>query len=582
MVSTIAAGVVAAAAADGVLRPPCGRARWGIALIAAGAGLSLVAAADPFHALIGTPDRHFGVATWMLLVGVFVALRGAADAEALRLISRTSAAVVGALGAWTILELAGVGGFASSFAEGRAGGPFGQPAFLGAAAVLLTPLGVGAGAGAGADDPRRRSLATIAAVGGIVALAGSGSRAAMIGAAVAIAVMAPRIDFRRRGPALTLVGAALAVAVLPIGGRFLDAVTSAGPIQSRADEWTVGLRAWLSSPGRFAAGWGPEGYRTVFGRFVDDQYVIEHGREVITDRAHSGIIDIGLSIGLIGLLGWLVLIGAVLIGARDAGVPRVEGTSGDHDARRSRRFIVAGVTGYFVQQLFLFPVTELDLVAFGLLGLIAMSRPQRPAHASRSVAAAATLVAVVAGIAGAADIAADHAIDRTPPNAAAATSLRPDSIRYAFIAGRVESGAGSLESALDAIAAGRDISPRDPALRLEEARLRTELARSGNIEAITIARRTVESFLGDDPRHPALLMQHGLLLALAGETAAAIDSLERAAELAPTAVEPRLNLAFVLLDAGNVDEARRSLEDFLRLVPGSAPARQVLDEISGK
>lgn len=558
--------------------------RWGIGLLLFGAVASTLLSDDRLHAIVGTPDRHFGVITWLLSIGVFVVM-AAGRVDSAMLVRASAVSVVG-LGGWTVLELADVGWFASEFAEGRAGGPFGQPAYLGAAAVLLTPVGSAPLLGSEATRADRW-LAAAAAVAGVAALAGSGSRAAVVGAVAAVVVSAGAVRIASKSSAiLAAVGAVVLGLVTPAGGRLRDLMIEGDGLSSRADEWQVGVRALWEAPGRGLLGWGPEGYRIVFGRFVDDAYVVAYGREVITDRAHSGPLDVALSSGVIGLVGWGLLLGGVGVAVwrRRGSAPELA--------------VGLGVIGYLVQQLLLFPLAELDPVWFGFIGILSASTrtttPTTTPHGSTtrstrpwvtSVGVGAFALAAIAAFAGIADVAADRAIAETPVDTASARVLRPDSIRYRFISARIEAreDAPSLRRALGHVTDGLDLSPGDPALRLEGAAIRTELARStATITDIRTARQVVTEYVDDDRRHPQLRMQAGILAALDGDLVEAEAHLARAVALAPTAVEPRVNLGLVLIELGRVVDARSVLEEAAVIAPNDLAVARLLEEISGR
>ena len=587
LTSTLAAALVAVSVfRHGFARDRLRRAeKTALVGIVLGAGIGVAAAPEVLHAVIGTPDRHFGAFTWLLCVGVYVATRG--EGLDLRLVGRAAAASGLALGVWTGAELLDVGWFASDFAEDRAGGPFSQPAYLGAAAVLLGPAGLTLLDRA--RGRRDRLFGWAGAAGAVLALLGSGSRAAVVGLVVAAAVTTlVRRDALRRKPGRRTIPIALAVAVTavatPARSRIADAMTDSAAAESRFAEWQVGLRAWTDDPLRFATGWGPEGYRTAFGRFVDDDYVIEYGRAVFTDRAHAGPIDIGLSLGVVGLAAWGVLIISTIAAAR----------------RRPEDPVVlallGSVVGYFAQQLFLFPIAELDIVAFGMLGIVA-GRVHAPDGVVGTreyvVPTSATVVAVVAAFGaaaaafgGAADVAADHAIAGEPPDVSRAVDLRPDSIRYAFVAARVEArdSEASLQAALARIDEARDLAPADPALRLEEATIRVELLRFDPSGA-TATEQIIDAFVADDPRHPQLLMQHGIASAIAGDLDTATERLRAAADLAPGSLEPLINLALVLIETPDPSasigaEIEALLDRAERLAPDDPRIAQLRTEIS--
>ena len=224
----------------------------------------------------------------------------------------------------------------------RFGGPFGSPALLGAAVVLLLPVAVGTAF----DTTERRAwrgAGALAAVGALVPLLGSGSRAALVALAVALVVGGAAVGVRtlrtarRRWLAvsgLAVVAVLVLIAVTPVGDRLAATVDpGSGVARSRLDEWRVALDALGERP---VLGVGPEGYRIAFPGSVDDAYVREHGRSTVTDRAHAGLLDVGLSSGLPGALAYAALVGLVVVHAVRA---RAVGRRRDDRAggRRARR-----------------------------------------------------------------------------------------------------------------------------------------------------------------------------------------------------------------------------------------------------
>lgn len=554
----------------------CGLLGWG--------AVAAALAADPLHAWIGSPDRRFGWLTWLLCGGLF--LVGSTSGPTLDRATRRGV-VVGTilLGGWTLAEWTGAlasVGLAPQFASGRLGGPFGQPAYLGAAAALATPvtLGVALAAGSGgvvgdqdreADDhptDRWRTAATLATTLGIGALLLAQSRAAWLGALVGIATSAAvaTVSSRRAGGSAAAVAArsgtrrwpvgaavagplALIAAVPTLRARLVGAMSPGGVVDGRLDEWRIGLRALGASP---LAGHGPEGYRTVFGAHVDRDYVLAWGRDVITDRAHGGLLDTALAFGLPG--GALALILLVAVGWSAVRVLARGDPAGVG--------LAVGVLAYAVGQQFLFPLAELDPLFWLLAGLLtARARDTAPAPSrGRSVGARAAVagvlagLAAVSGLAGLADVVADidvaQALDADPARRPGlAQRLRPDSIRYDFVASRIVANR-SLGQALAHLDSGLRRSPDDPALRGERAALLVERARAvpegpGREEALAVAVDELRRLVDTDPLHPLHLQRLGVALALSGRLGEAEATLQSALDLAPDDAAARTNLDLV-------------------------------------
>ncbi len=591
LVSTLGFTAIAISLGSGDmrLRPLPRWAVLGWAIAGFGLTVSTALSVDRWHALIGTPDRHLGLAAWMMFAGLF-ATASMYPQTATPTVQRAMAISTALCGLYTVLELADVGGFASDFAGDRAGGPFGQPAFLGAAMVLAIPLCL-----ALALDRQSGTLWRIAGgVGGLLGsttLGVSQSRAAWVGAAVAVSL----VIFRRRQWAIGAVCLALVVGLFfttPLGER-ISTLTDFddGVVAGRVDEWQVGVAALFDRPSSVAWGYGPEGYRTVFGVFVDERYVIDHGRDVITDRAHSSLLDTSLAGGLIAGAGLALLQVGLAVTALQ---------------RLNARDLVdvalgAAVLGYLVQQLFLFPLAELDPVLWILAGLLVARRPQRTEYrpplfrsvsgGRQTVMLAAGFLAAVSAVGGLSDVAADHAVndavaadDEVVALAAAdrARSRRPDSVRYDFIAAQVAESTGTIEgfeAALARLDAGLDISPRDPAFLAERGIVLLEIARREETdESLETALNALEQLDTTDPNNPATELTHGIALALAGDTDAAIGELEHAAVLDPGAIEPHLNLAVVYFEQNDSIAAERALAEVDRLSPANAQAQALRQE----
>ena len=586
LVSTIGLGVVAAA----LLGSP--RTRWwprwvtvGWCLTLLGLGVSTLLSDDRWHALVGTPDRHLGLLTWVLGAGVFWA-GGLRSRSALVPSTIAIAAGTAVVGLYTVGELIGVESLDIDFAAGRAGGTFGQPAYLGAAMALCVPIVASAAHGRVGGH---RTPMYLASALGVIALLASQARAALVGVAVAIAVVAVvrRHDLDSpRNRTLAALGLATLVVVAvatPLGGR-LWALTDVddGVVAGRVDEWQVGAAALAGADGGGLVGYGPEGYRTVFGAYVDEQYVIDHGREAITDRAHNSVLDAALAGGLVAGVGLAVLhAGLVGVAIRAIGVgSAIEIGLG------------AGVIAYVVQQLFLFPLAELDPLFWALAGILTVRSTAHltegavhevPRPLARTTGAVVACVAVGAGLAGALDVVADHrvaaAVEASDTGRAeSATDLRPDSIRYAFIASRRAETPGEALALLDD---GLDVSPHDPALLTERAAVLLDRARlTDRDDHLDAALDALDELDEIDPLHPESQLRLGVARALAGDADGAIEALTRAAELAPDSTEPLINLAVVLIDERRPAEARAALETASERDPTDPRILPLLDEIS--
>ena len=594
LVSTLGFAVVAAGLVGGTDARLPRTVRLGGAALFGGLALSTITAADRWHALIGTPDRHFGLLTWALCAGLFVVAyrRTTADPEA------TTTAVLRALtvatlgvGLYSVAEILEVSWLDQDFANDRIGGPWGQPAFLGAAMAIGIPASV---AHARAEVGVMRVVSTAAAGLGAIALLNSQSRAAWVGLGCTVALL---LVFRHRqvhdslGPKRAGIAAGVVVGVLVMVAVFTPAGARAwsltdvgdGVVAGRIDEWQVGLRALADSGTVGVFGHGPENYRTVFGEHVDQAYVMDHGRDTL---------DVALAGGLVAAAGWLAVL--AVLGRRAWTALR---TGGWTDAA-----LAAGLVAYLVQGLFLFPLAEVDPVLWILAGVVLARVSSTPepnptgfvsAGLASAVAGGLALAAAVAfAVVGVLDVLADHRIRSAASTESAvvalghadsARRLRPDSIRYHFAAARIAAsqpnGAG-VDDAIDRLDDGLAWSPVDPALLHERSLvLVNEARRTVDPADVAAALGPLAELDRTDPNHPEGQQRYGIALALDGQAELAIEQFEHAAYMTPDRPEALLNLAFVHIGEGDTAAANDAVLRAWRVAPDDDRVRRLVAEL---
>jgi O-antigen ligase len=470
---------------------------------------------DPLHAWIGTPDRRLGLFAWITFPALFVAGHGCTSRAAIRLVLRAASLGAIVLGVWSAAELLGHPPLGLEFADARAGGPFGQPAYLGAACLLFGPLAAATALDRG-EPLRWRQAGALGASGALFALALSQTRAAWAGAIVAALAVGVRewagLRRHRRRAVVTAVAIAV-IAILvgvttPLGGRATSAFDmSHGTSAGRLDEWRIASRAIADRP---LLGTGPEGYRVVFPQEVDAAYVRKYGAEAYPDRAHNGVLDVTIAGGMAAGLLYVALLAFALVHAWRA------------LKRRDAVDVALGaaVLAYVVQQQFLFPLAELDSILWLLVGML-VARTSAPARDATLRArglvlpiAIATMVAVTYGTR---EVVADRALKRAATTADVPTALRDaddathwrsDSIRGWYVAARIAQRGEALtdiDAALDRVQQGLDRSPRDPALRDLYGRLLVERAARSRLERdIATARAELDRLAADAPHDPTL------------------------------------------------------------------------------
>jgi len=258
---------------------------------------------------------------------------------------------------------------------------------------------------------------------------------------------------------------------------------SAG-LTSRLEEWRIATRAIADHA---VTGVGPEGYRLVVGGFVDAAYVRRFGESTGIDRAHSGVLDVAITSGVLAAAVYVALLGTVVWGA--IRLAR-RGSTADTG-------LAAAVVAYAVQQQLLFTLAELDPVFWMLAGIVVIRArlvaqvtddlDVRTTGRRRSATTAAAVLlgtsAVVAGVLGVRAVAADRlaldaanasdvtiAIDRGE----VATNRAPFDIRHLLLLARSheqERSLGGVDRALQAVDDALDISPLEPTSLYEQARL---------------------------------------------------------------------------------------------------------------
>jgi O-antigen ligase len=543
---------------------------------------------DRLYAWTGTPERHFGWLTWLLCAALFCAGTSLAASEADLVVAGFVAAGAG-VGVWATAEAFGWQPIAVAGSTARLLGPLGSADYLGAVTALALPLAIGVAV----DRARARWMRIVAGIGSItlaIAAVGSGTRGSWFGLAVAAVVVAvihrrwlvahPRTTIGAAAAAAVAVGATLALS--PAGGRVSDAFATGEPGGvSRLDEWRVASTVLAHHP---LVGVGPEGYRVAFHEGVSASYEAAHGRAVLPDRAHDGLLDVGVAAGLPGLvlfIGLVVIVGRFAVRALRRGPQWLAGAG-------------AGLIAFAAQQIFLFPIAEIDTSAWLLAGIVVAATASASEMASVEVPRPLVLVpgalAAVALVAGSLDVAADHsaktALDELGSgqvraalvDADRAAARRPDVVRYHLLAARAAEAARPTEltEAIRRVDDALAVSRRDPVALAQKAHLLVEQAsQSGLTGDISSARAYVQRLVDDDPNNADLELQLGTVAALAGDGPAATRAWTAAERLAPTSPAPAIDLALFSLQHHDLVAARAAISRALARSPHDDHALQV-------
>lgn len=544
VISTAAAVTIAWTLRTGATR--CHRRSWWLWMaLAALVTLSALVNGDAKVALLGHPDRHLGVVTWVLFFALFCA--GQQLAEQVTSLARVAVAATACLGGYILWELALGPPVSVAVTTRRLLGPFGSAAILGAACCLLGPVALGV-AFDRSQDRRWRWTAAGSAALVAVALVGSGTRAAWLGAIVSAVVVAVTVRPSRRD--IMWCAAGLMAAVALVTPRLGDVTARRESSTSRFDEWRVATRVIGEHP---VIGVGPEGYRIGFADGVDDSYERAYRRDaVLPDRAHAAPLDVALAGGLGAGELYVALVG--FIGVRS------------WKLLRTRRPVAVGigaaVLAYGLQQLFLFPLAELDPVWWLFAGAVVSltSTGEQVVHRRVVVPAVAATASAFMLVVGVLDVAADR-LARTALRARdhdvaidaadRAVTLRPDNLRYRLVSAEAHLDRATIADIDQAIAAARrgtSWSPKDPLAGDELATaLSGRATATGDHDDVSRALAQWQLLVNRDPHRASWQLQLGRAAALAGDADLARRSWTIAADLG----EPGASSLLAALDASS-------------------------------
>lgn len=349
-----------------------------LAAFVAAAALATLTSVRPLWAMLGSPYRHEG----LVVLLAYGAIAAASIEVGREWSGRWLAAVIGGA------TVAGVYGIAQYFgfelfvrdpirrSWTAAFATTGHPNYYGAYMVLVFPFALTAWLGT------RATLTSVAALlAALVLYAGilfSYSRAAWAGGMFAVAILATAVSLRCSGalrPRAIIAGAVLLITTFlfliprgPLAARdqaspadeARTAFELSGPrVADRVYLWHHGVALLARRP---FLGYGPDNLVLVFPQQWDETRTRFWGPVPRTiDRAHNEFLDLGLSVGIVGLLAYSWVVVTALRSA-------VRALRGPLDVHLRGGAALAGLLGYLLALQFGFSVVGVAPVFWSVLG----------------------------------------------------------------------------------------------------------------------------------------------------------------------------------------------------------------------
>lgn len=230
-------------------------------------------------------NQFYGLLPILLCVMTYYSTAAIEEATSSKVIdSIIFAALV--VSAWALVQWAGHDGFlAFSIQDGRVGSTFGSPIFLGAFLAMALPL-------AWHRSPN-------SAIPIVLALLAAKSRGGL--AAGACGVMIYETFYRNWELSI------FAMMVSVAGSLGLSSIHHAPSDTARREVWRIALEAWRANPW---IGTGPDTFGLAFRKHMTDAFVTaSNGQDFfIQMSAHNDILQVGATLGLVGLLAYSVLL----------------------------------------------------------------------------------------------------------------------------------------------------------------------------------------------------------------------------------------------------------------------------------
>jgi O-antigen ligase len=322
--------------------------------------------------------------------------------------------------------------------------------------------------------------------------------------------------------------------------------------------WGTAWQGFLEKP---VLGWGPENFNNVFLKnFNPCMFMSECGGEIWFDRAHNIVLDILVTSGVVGLLGYLAIFAVAIFGLWKAALNVKE---------KKELFIPLGLMAilaiYFFQNLLVFDMISSYLVFFLTLsfaGFLVQKKEEENYPVNRKINPISAMLTIFL-IAGALffgniePLIANHNIIRV-----VSTNNAEDAMRY------FEKSLGSL---MDKYETREQFTQK--VLELDvytvEEEYKDDFASLFSLAEDEMKKSVEENSLDFRPRlFLGQLYNHSYRLALDSQKALnGVRILEEAINLSPTNQQGYWNLADIKISTGNKEESISLLETAVDLEP---------------
>lgn len=546
---------------------------WALAAFMGANALSAAVGPSPIRSMFGDFERMGGVWTWLHLFAYYIALRTLFNAADWARYFRNAVAV-GALVAVLLLVqeyMSYAFSLGLGFGGAERGSMLGNPGFL--AAYLLANVAIALLLARRATGPKRYvyvALASVFVVGIFLSANRSSLAGGILGTGFALLVywqLTGRLTAARALVAVFLIvsvaalpplartgPARAAAASMPVLGRLAGTRATGDP--SRTTQWKAALDGIRERP---LFGFGPENYHLVWSRHFRPEMYGVLGTDDRWDRAHNAYLEAFATTGILGFAAlmaiWLLTFRAVLAPAPDRALdPR--------DAAILGGFLAAYAFFLFFW-FFDLNSTFLWLALVAFLGSRAGARPLIEIGVRREPRWQTTLVLTAGGVVLVTALYVHafetlcilRALDQQRYERPVQATLRD--FRNVF----ASPAPATFHAFLLYSSYLRWLMPRFDEIRADPH------ASAAMDSSFALAFRAVEQETRRDPLNERVAIQKGRIALLAAAyyrdarySGPALASFQRAVELAPRRVHPRLVLGNVLLAGGQPLLALRAFE----------------------